>query len=85
MAAHSLLISHLVKVTCLQNKLMRRRQELEDIISDVYIGEATSLLENTKTKFNNSVQDTKELNKEIATILIVDDNADMRATSSILT
>lgn len=53
-------------------------QELEDIISNAYIEEATSLIENTETKFNGPVRAIKELTKETSTVLVVDDNADMR-------
>lgn len=51
-------------------------QELEDIISDVYIEEARSLLESDKVNLNRTTENGHP--KETSTILIADDNADMR-------
>jgi CheY-like chemotaxis protein/anti-sigma regulatory factor (Ser/Thr protein kinase) len=52
--------------------------ELEEVISDAYIEEATSLLANKGTKINDTGQLAKELFKDTSTVLVVDDNADMR-------
>jgi len=51
-------------------------QELENVISDVYFQEARSLLEGDKVNLNRSISNGHS--KEASTILIVDDNADMR-------
>jgi len=50
--------------------------ELENIISDVYIEEARSLLESDNGNFKHSL--SNEHHKETSTILVADDNADMR-------
>ena len=48
-------------------------QGLDDVVSDTYIKEATSLLGN-----NNHVDRTNESTDHSSTVLVVDDNADMR-------
>ena len=52
-------------------------QELEDVISATYIDEAASLLDNGVSGSNNTVYVEKAASGT-ATILVVDDNADMR-------
>lgn len=50
-----------------------KTEALEDILSDVYVDEANSLLDNPELKL-----EPKNNNEQLSTILIVDDNADMR-------
>ena len=52
--------------------------DLEDIISEAYIDEATSVLDNINASTNAADHSEKGAVSGLATILVVDDNADMR-------